>query len=116
MKKKKFIKKAIYPGGINQLRKFIKENLIYPKEALDNNIEGDILLKYKVDPLGKTLDIYVINGIGYGCDKEAVRLISNLKYTKLLNRNIRVTTNKTITIKFRLPKNRNIVINYEIIK
>ena len=54
MKKKKFIKKAIYPGGINQLRKFIKDNLIYPKEALTHNIEGNVLLKYKVNSLGKT--------------------------------------------------------------
>jgi len=116
MKTKKFIKKAIYPGGINQLRKFIKENLIYPKEALNHNIEGNVLLKYKVNSLGKTLDIHIINGIGYGCNKEAIRLIKILKYTKLLNRKVRVTTNKTITIKFRLPKKNNIVINYEIIK
>tara|TARA_B100001250_G_scaffold409289_1_gene433333 strand:+ start:362 stop:718 length:357 start_codon:yes stop_codon:yes gene_type:complete len=115
MKEKKFIKKSIYPGGGEALKKFIKTNLKYPKDALKHKIEGDVFLKFKVNPLGQVFDTRIINGIGYGCDEEAVRLIKKLKYPKLLNRKIKVTTNKKISIKFRLPKNNNrLIINYEI--
>tara|TARA_Y100000994_G_scaffold98027_1_gene81092 strand:+ start:2789 stop:3142 length:354 start_codon:yes stop_codon:yes gene_type:complete len=115
MKEKRFIKKSVYPGGNEALKKFIKTNLKYPKNALENKIEGDVFLKFKVNPLGQVFDVNIINGIGYGCDEEAVRLIKTLKYPKLLNRKIKVTTNKKISIKFRLPKNHNkLIINYEI--
>ena len=47
-KKKKFIQKSEYPGGIEGLRSFIKNNLKYPQKALENKIEGNVLVKYKV--------------------------------------------------------------------
>ncbi|SVE47183.1 uncharacterized protein METZ01_LOCUS500037, partial [marine metagenome] len=34
MKEKKFIRNAEYPGGNEALKKFVKENLRYPKDAL----------------------------------------------------------------------------------
>ena len=117
MKKKKFIKKSVYPGGNTALKEFIKKHLTYPTEALSESIEGDVLVKFKVNSIGNIFDAHIINGIGYGCNKEAIRIVKKLKYSKLLNRKLRVTTNKKITIKFRLPKNRNnLIINYEIIK
>ena len=115
--KKKFIKKSIYPGGITALKKFIKINLIYPKEALERGVEGDVFLKFKVNSLGIVFDTQIIKGIGHGCDEEAKRIIEKLKYPKSLNRKIKVTTHKKITIKFKLPKERKeIIINYEIVK
>ncbi|MAZ55722.1 MAG: hypothetical protein CMP54_01810 [Flavobacteriales bacterium] len=116
-KKKKFIQKSEYPGGIEGLRSFIKNNLKYPQKALENKIEGNVLVKYKVNSIGEIFNIQIIQGLGFGCDEEAIRIIKKLKYPKLLNRKIKVTTNKKISIKFRLPKRRdNIVINYQIIK
>jgi len=117
MKNKEFIKKATYPGGKEALRAFIKNNLRYPKEALKNKIEGSVLLKFKVRPTGSTFDIHVLSGIGHGCNKEAIRVVKELKYTGLLNRKIRVTTSKRITIKFRLPNVKtNLTIQYHVIK
>ena len=116
-KKKKFIQKSEYPGGIEGLRSFIKNNLKYPQKALENKIEGNVLVKYKVNSIGEIFNIQIIQGLGFGCDEEAIRIIKKLKYPKLLNRKIKVTTNKKISIKFRLPMRRdNIVINYQIIK
>ena len=116
-KNKKFIQKSEYPGGIERLRSFIKNNLKYPQKALENKIEGNVLVRYKVNSIGEIFNIQIIQGLGFGCDEEAIRIIKKLKYPKLLNRKIKVTTNKKISIKFRLPKRRdNIVINYQIIK
>ena len=111
MKEKKFINTAIYPGGKNAIQEFIKQNLSYPKEALNNQIEGDVIVKYKVDSLGNIINTSISKSIGYGCEKEAIRVIKKLKYPKNINKKVRVTTSKKITIKFRLPK---LSINYTI--
>tara|TARA_Y100001968_G_C19419248_1_gene750796 strand:- start:1943 stop:2293 length:351 start_codon:yes stop_codon:yes gene_type:complete len=116
MKKRNFIKKAVYPGGKKALIEFVKKNLKYPKEALKNKIEGDVLIKFKVNPTGKTFDIHTVNNIGYGCDKEAIRIVKKLKYSSALNRKIRVTTTKQIVIKFNLPKTTTLKIQYHITK
>ena len=115
MKKRNFIKKSTYPGGKSAIQKFIKQNLIYPTEAIKQKIEGDVLLKFKVNSSGKVIDIIVLKGIGGGCDHEAIRIVKKLKYPKKINRKVKVTTHKKITIKFRLPVP-PIQINYTIVK
>ena len=111
----KFINKAVYPGGENELKNFIKKELKYPLLAKKNKIEGNVFLKFKINPRGKTYDVIVLRGIGYGCDKEARRIVSLLKYEPPKNFKLKVTTYKKITIKFILPKilkEEKIKINY----
>jgi len=113
-KKKKFLKLPEYPGGKEAFKKYIKENLRYPEKALENKIEGTVYLEYRVSDTGKVYEVEIINGIGYGCDEEAVRLISNLKYGKTRNRGLRVTSKKKARIKFDLPKKKvSIKYNYK---
>ena len=117
MKEKNFIIKSRYPGGKDALKEFIKQNLKYPKEALENKIEGNVLVKFKVNSLGKVHEATIVKGIQHECNKEAIRVVQKLKYPKRLNRKLQVTTNKKITIKFRLPKTKTkLTINYEIVK
>ena len=111
----KFINKAVYPGGENELKKFINKELKYPLIAKKNKIEGKVYLKFKINPKGKTYDVIVKRGIGYGCDQEAQRIVSLLKYEQAKNFKLKVTTYKKITIKFILPKDlkdNKIKINY----
>ena len=42
MKDKNFVKKAEYPGGNEALKKFVTQNLYYPKEALLHRVEGKV--------------------------------------------------------------------------
>tara|TARA_B100000609_G_C17181839_1_gene417528 strand:+ start:276 stop:632 length:357 start_codon:yes stop_codon:yes gene_type:complete len=115
-KKHKFINKSVFLGDNKELKKIISNNLIYPEMALINKIEGNVYLNYKINPKGEVYDIIVTKGIGYGCDKEAKRLVKLLKYSNANNRKIRVTTYKKIIIKFKLPKENNFKINYTIVK
>ena len=104
-KDKHFIKKPVYPGGRDALRKFIKENMVYPAKALEEKIEGTVSLKYTIDHKGNVTDSHVISGLGYGCDEEAQRLVKLLKFTSPKNaRKVRVTFQKDLHIHFRLPK------------
>ena len=112
MKSKHFIKKAEYPGGSEALKKFIKNNLRYPKEALMHRVEGSVFLRYEVNETGKVHSISVVNGLGYGCDKEAIRIVGLLKYPQVKNRGVKVNTKFRLTIRFKLPPTTPIKINY----
>ena len=101
-KEKNFLKLPEYPGGNDAFRKFIQKNMIYPKKAMENRIEGVVLLEYEVDDMGKVHNPKVANGLGYGCDEEAIRLVNLLKYKKVRNRGVRVKSNIKTKIAFNL--------------
>jgi TonB family protein len=102
--RKKFLKLPGLDGGKELLRRFLKENMQYPKQALEQGIEGDVIIRFKVTGKGEIQDAVVMNGPGYGCEEEALRLVSMMRYTSVKNRGVRVTTNNKIRIPFRLPK------------
>ena len=116
MKSNNFIKKARYPGGSDALKRFVKHNLRYPKEALLHRVEGSVFLSYEVNEKGKVHNISALNGLGYGCDEEAKRLVSLLKYPQVRNRGVKVNTKFKLTIHFRLPRAAPLKVNYIIKK
>ncbi len=112
MKNKKFIKKPEYPGGGEALKKFVKENLRYPQEAVLHRVEGKVFLKYEVNDKGKVHNIKITSGISYGCDEEAIRIVKLLKYPGQINKRVRINTKFKISIHFNLPKSKPIQIKY----
>ena len=101
-REKKFLKLPHLDGGRDLLKKFIRENLNYPEEALKNKVEGDVIIKYKVSGKGEVINPEIIKGIGHGCDEEALRLVSMLSYQSVKNRGVRVITDNKIKIPFRI--------------
>lgn len=102
---KHFIKKPTYIGGLKAMREFIAKEMKYPESALKNKIEGSVFLKYEVDHKGAVTSSRVLSSLGYGCDEEAKRIVSKLKFYVGKNpRKLRFKFNKSIRIKFRLPK------------
>jgi protein TonB len=103
-KEKKFLKLPKYPGGKAAFQEFIKKNLRYPKEALENKIEGSVHIHYRVNGLGKVIEVTVTKSLGHGCDEEAIRVVKLLKYEKAKNRGLRVTAGMRTRINFKIPK------------
>jgi protein TonB len=102
--KKRFLKLPKYPGGSKALTQCIAENMRYPQAAAEAGIEGSVIVEYDIDDNGAVSHIHVLKGLGHGCDEEAVRLVSLLRFEKVRNRGVRVKmTNKT-SIRFILPK------------
>jgi len=60
------------------LNKHCREQMEYPQEAADNGIEGMVQTRFVIDEEGNVTNVQVIEGLGYGCDEEAVRLIESL--------------------------------------
>ncbi len=107
-----FINTPTYFGGASAMKAFLSKNLRYPKEALENKIEGTVSLKYDIDYKGKVVNTYILAGIGYGCDQEASRIVKLLKFDVKRAKKIKVVYHKSIKIHFKLPKEKQISINY----
>ena len=107
-RKKKFLKFPEYPGGKEAFKKYIKENLKYPEEALQKKVEGGVQLSAAIDDNGNVLDVTVEKGLGAGCDEEAVRLIENVQFGGVKNRGVRLKTRKKFRIEFKLPKGKSL--------
>jgi TonB family protein len=66
-----------FPGGEETRLKFLKNNMIYPKEAIEKGIEGTVYVEFMIEKDGSISNVKVARGgIGGGCDEEAVRVIS----------------------------------------
>ena len=103
-KRKSFMSKPHFEGGIKAMRAMIKENMKYPKEAIKNKIEGSVKIRYDIDYKGNVFKTKVIKGIGHGCDEEAQRLVKLFKFKLDRTRKMKVIFHKTIQINFKLPK------------
>ena len=67
-----------YPGGEKAMMNFIANNIKYPRKALEEGVEGRVIVKFVVDKEGNVVDAKVIKGIGHGCDEEALRVINSM--------------------------------------
>ena len=103
-RKDELLKTPQYRGGMAALKEFIKSNLKYPTEALENKIEGAFEVAYDVDGLGKIRNVKILEGIVYGCDEEVIRLVNLLVYEKAINKGKKTLTHKKLKIDFHLPK------------
>lgn len=71
-----------------EYQKYIDENLVYPSEAKAANIEGSVKLIFTVNIDSTVTDFIVLQGLGYGCDEEAIRLVEEgPKWIPLMNGN-----------------------------
>lgn len=63
-------------GGEEGLLKFIAENLKYPEMAVENEIQGLVMLQFVVTKKGEIGEIQLLSGKkGFGLEKEAIRVI-----------------------------------------
>jgi protein TonB len=65
---------AEFPGGMDNFRKFLLDNLTYPQFAYDNRIQGQVWLEATVSKDGSLSDIKVLKGNSALVD-EAIRVL-----------------------------------------
>lgn len=64
-------------GGYYAFSQYLDDNLIYPDQAKELGIEGNVFVSFVVDTEGNLTELTVVKGIGAGCDEEAVRLLKS---------------------------------------
>lgn len=62
-------------GGNSGYKRYLKDSLRYPADALNDKIEGKVKVTFFVQSDGRLSDFQVKRSLGYGCDEEVIRLI-----------------------------------------
>ncbi len=92
-------------GGSAKFKKYLKDSLKYPQEAIQNKIEGKVKVTFNVDPNGRLTDFNVRRSLGYGCDEEVLRLIkSGPKWQAAQKGEEKVKQKVRVRVKFKLKK------------
>jgi periplasmic protein TonB len=68
-----------YKGGQGALADYISNNIEYPQDAIDNNIEGTVSVQFAVDEQGNISNVKTVgNKMGYGLEEEAVKVVTSM--------------------------------------
>ena len=91
-----------YPGGAAAWQRYLNRNLRYPQEAIDNEVQGAVVVQFIVDREGNVSDVEAISG-PQELRAEAVRVIKKSgKWTPAVQNGRQVKSYKKQPIVFRL--------------
>lgn len=94
-----------FPGGEDELIRFISDNLRYPAVASEMGIEGRVIIRFVVSKNGEVGSVEVIRSLDPSCDKEASRVVRMMpKWIPGRQNGRSVPVYYTIPIVFRLQK------------
>lgn len=93
-----------YKGGQNAIENYITNNIEYPQDAIDNNVEAVVNVQFGVDENGNISNVSTTgNKIGYGLEEEAIRVVSKMsKWTPGQVKGKNVKTWRTLPINYKL--------------
>ncbi len=68
---------AAYPGGQQEMAKFLQKNMRYPQDALDMQIGGKVHLIFTINTKGKLTNLHIARGVEdcAECNEEALRVV-----------------------------------------
>ena len=96
-----------FPGGLEELYKWIDNNVQYPAVAWENGIEGRVILKFIVEKDGSLSDSTVIHSVHPMVDREALRLVGQMpKWNPGKRAGIPVRVRCCLPIKFKLGESK----------
>ncbi|MBO4453527.1 MAG: energy transducer TonB [Paludibacteraceae bacterium] len=93
-----------FPGGQQALFHYIAENILYPKDALEQGIEGRPICKFVVNKDSTISDVVLVRSCGTpSLDDEAIRVIGDMpKWNPGIQNGQIVRARYTLPIPFRL--------------
>lgn len=90
-------------GDANKFSEWVNANLIYPKIAKDNGVQGRITLQFTVNTDGSVSNVKVLRGVDISLDREAVRVVSHSpKWTPGKQKGIPIKVTYTFPVIFQL--------------
>lgn len=92
-----------YPGDMEAFYKFLGQQMHYPKEALENGIEGRVVVRFVVEEDGRLTHFEAISSPSPLLSNEAIRVLRQMPRwnpAKRMGRNVRCQYN--IPVMFRL--------------
>ena len=96
-----------FPGGLEELYKWIDSNVQYPAVAWENGIEGRVIVKFIVEKDGSLSDSTIIHSVHPLVDREALRLVGQMpKWNPGKRAGIPVRVRYCLPIKFKLGESK----------
>jgi protein TonB len=92
-----------FPGGMEALYKYLRDNIKYPQLARDNNITGKVYVTFVVERDGSIANPRVLKDIGGGCGAEAIRVVKSMPKWKPGKQR-----GKAVRVQFNLPVSFNL--------
>lgn len=93
---------AKFNGGEASLQKYIYSNIQYPAIAIENNIQGRVIVRFIIKENGEVTKVEIVKSVHPSIDKEAIRVIKRLPRFKPAEKNehpVRVRYTLPITFK-----------------
>lgn len=91
-------------GDANEFRKFIAQNVVYPKVAAEQGIQGRVYVQFIITKTGNVSNVKVIRGVATSLDQAAVDVVklSDGRWTPGYQRGEAVNVSYTFPINFAL--------------
>ena len=68
----------MFPGGMQEMMKYMQKEIQYPQEALDKGIGGKVIVQFVVNKDGSITDANVVKSIDPTLDAEALRVVNSM--------------------------------------
>lgn len=92
-----------YPGGTQELLKYLSSNIKYPANAEKNKIQGRVIIQFIVNKDGSVTNEKVVRSIDPELDAEALRVISSMpKWKPGMQKDEPVRVKYTVPVVFRV--------------
>lgn len=92
-----------FPGGQRSLSRFISSKLVYPGSAIQNKIEGIVVVGFVIDKFGGLRNPKILKSLYPACDEEALRVVRLIPdWTPAKNQGRNVSINFKMPIEFKL--------------
>lgn len=92
-----------FPGGMQELIKYLEDNLKYPKSAQDKKIQGRVIVQFVVEKDGTPTEFKVLRSVDPDLDKEALRVLGKMpKWKPGMQKGQVVRVKFTIPVTFKL--------------
>ena len=90
-------------GDLNTFRNWVQSNVRFPQIALENGIQGTVVLSFVIEKDGSLTNIQVMQSPDRALADEAVRVLqSSPKWTPGKQRNSPVRVRYTLPVEFRI--------------
>lgn len=87
-----------FPGGETMLKKYLSSNVNYPEVAVENEIQGRVVVTFVVERDGSITDVKVAKGVDPSLDREAVRVTKSMPRWKA-----GIQNGKAVRVKYTMP-------------
>jgi len=67
-----------FPGGMEAMMEFVATNIKYPQDAIDENIEGRMMVSFVVEKDGLVSNVKMLRGVCKSIDEEAMRVVRGM--------------------------------------